>query len=119
MLPDYRVRQRDYLLEISRAMTSRLNVNDVLRLILQQSAEILNGQAALVALVEPDGKYHVRQAYGIPDPLLHQLEPMLKKAEKLEEAVETLEENLVSIAQTGLVSATPKEKFPRKFCRIL
>jgi PAS domain S-box-containing protein len=99
MLPDYRVRQRDYLLEISRAMTSRLNVNDVLRLILQQSAEILNGQAALVALVEPDGKYHVRQAYGIPDPLLNQLEPLLRKTEKLEEAVETLEENLVSVAQ--------------------
>jgi PAS domain S-box-containing protein len=99
MLPDYRVRQRDYLLEISRAMTSRLNVNDVLRLILQQSAEILNGQAALVALVEPDGKYHVRQSYGIPDPLLNQLEPMLKRAEKLEAAVETLEENLVNIAQ--------------------
>lgn len=99
MLPDYRVRQRDYLLEISRAMTSRLNVNDVLRLILQQSAEILNGQAALVALAEPDGKYHIRQAYGIPDPLLHQLEPVLHKSEKLEESVEMLEENLVSIAQ--------------------
>ncbi len=31
MLPDYRVRQRDYLLEISRALTSRLNLNEVLR----------------------------------------------------------------------------------------
>lgn len=99
MLPDYRVRQRDYLLEIIRAMTSRLNLNDVLRLILQQSAEILNGQAALVTLVEPDGKYRIRQAYGIPDPLLNQLEPILLKAKKLDEAVEMMEENLLAIAQ--------------------
>ncbi len=99
MLPDYRVRQRDYLLEIIRAMTSRLNVNDVLRLILQQSAELLNGQAALIALAEPDGHYHIRQAYGIPDPLLNQLEPILSKADDLDAAVETLEKNLLAIAQ--------------------
>jgi PAS domain S-box-containing protein len=99
MLPDYRVRQRDYLLEIIRAMTARLNVNDVLRLILQQSAELLNGQAALMALVEPDGRYHIRQAYGIPEPLLDQLKPLLVKADHLNVAVETLEENLLAIAQ--------------------
>lgn len=99
MLPDYRVRQRDYLLEIIRAMTSRLNVDDVLRQILQQSAELLNGQAALVALMESDGRYHIRHTYGIPDPLLHQLEPMLRKGEKLDETVEALEENLLAIAQ--------------------
>jgi PAS domain S-box-containing protein len=99
MLPDYRVRQRDYLLEISRALTSRLNLNDVLRLIVQQSAEILNGQAALIALVEPDGAYRIRQSYGIPEPLLDQLGPMLRRFEDVEEAFEALERNLISIAQ--------------------
>jgi PAS domain S-box-containing protein len=100
MLPDYRVRQRDILLEISRALTSRLNLNDVLRLILQQSAEILSGQAALIALVEPDGTYQIQQSYGIPEPLLDRLRPLLHQHQSVDEAVEALERNLVSIAQS-------------------
>jgi len=99
MLPDYRVRQRDYLLEISRALTSRLNLNEVLRLILQQSADMLNGQAALIALVEPDAHYTIHQSYGIPQPLLEQLKPMLSKLGDVDEAVTALERNLVAIAQ--------------------
>lgn len=99
MLPDYRVRQRDYLLEISRALTSRLNLNEVLRLILQQATDMLSGQAALVALLEPDGTYRIRQVYGIPDPMLAQLEPMLRDLAPVTEAVDALERNLVSIAQ--------------------
>ncbi len=99
MLPDYRVRQRDYLLEISRALTSRLNLNEVLRLILQQAAEMLNGHAALVALVEPDGRYTIRQSYGIPQPILDQLQPMLNQLEDVGEAVTALEHNLIAIAR--------------------
>jgi GAF domain-containing protein len=99
MLPDYRVRQRDYLLEISRALTSRLNLNEVLRLILQQAAEILNGHAALIALVEPDNRYTIRQSYGIPQPLLDQLQPLLNQLEDVGEAVTALERNLIAIAR--------------------
>jgi len=100
MLPDYRVRQRDYLLQISRALTSRLNVNDVLRMIVQQSTEMLNGQAGLVALMEPDGAYRIRQSYGIPEPLLTKLEPMLRRIDGAENAVAALEANLVAVAQS-------------------
>lgn len=100
MLPDYRVRQRDYLLEISRALTSRLNLNEVLHLILQQATDILNGQAALIALVEPDTRYTIRQSYGIPQPLLDQLAPILSSTEEVDEAVTALERNLVAVAQS-------------------
>jgi PAS domain S-box-containing protein len=99
MLPDYRVRQRDYLLEISRALTSRLNLNEVLRLILQQAAEMLNGHAALIALVEPDARYAIRQSYGIPQPLLDQLQPILNKLEDVDEAISALERHLIAIAR--------------------
>lgn len=99
MLPDYRVRQRDYLLEISRALTSRLNLSEVLRLILQQATDMLNGQAALIALVEPDARYTIRQSYGIPQPLLDQLRPILHQTEDVDEAVTALERNLVAIAE--------------------
>lgn len=100
MLPDYRVRQRDYLLEISRALTSRLNLNEVLRLILQQATDMLNGQAALIALVEPDARYTIRQSYGIPQPLLDQLKPILNRMEDVDEAVTALERNLVAFAES-------------------
>ena len=99
MLPDYRVRQRDYLLEISRALTSRLNLNEVLRLILQQAAEMLNGHAALIALVESDARYAIRQSYGIPQPLLDQLQPILNKLEDVDEAISALERHLIAIAR--------------------
>ncbi len=99
MLPDYRVRQRDYLLEISRALTARLDLDEVLRLMLQRSTELLNGQAALIALVEPNGTLGIRQSYGIGKPLLDQLLPMLAQTNDVEEAVTSLERNLVNIAQ--------------------
>ena len=35
---DYQLRQREYLLQISRAMTSRLDLPSVLRLILENAA---------------------------------------------------------------------------------
>ena len=107
MLPDYRVRQRDYLLEISRALTSRLDLKEVLKLMLQRSTEILDSQAALIALVEPDNngkqQYRIQQAYGIAMPVLDQLQPMLDKHANLEEAVEALEQHLINIVrQSGL-----------------
>jgi hypothetical protein len=39
-LLDYRIRQRDYLLSITQAMISRLNVRAVLRLILQAAVDM-------------------------------------------------------------------------------
>jgi len=51
LLPDYRVRQRDLLLEIIRAMTSQLDLGEVLKLVLQASVAMLaNHGKGLVAL---------------------------------------------------------------------
>lgn len=99
MLPDFRVRQRDYLLEISRALTSRLDLSEVLRLILQLSTEILNGQAALIALLDEDGRYRIRTSYGIAQPLLDQLKPLLNDIDDPRKAEEALRRNLIAIAQ--------------------
>ena len=52
MLPDYRVRQREYLLEISRALTEELDLNTLLGRILQISIEMLSGHSGFVALTE-------------------------------------------------------------------
>ena len=50
MLPDLRVRQRDYLLEISRALTQELDLDALLERILKISIEMLSGQAGLIIL---------------------------------------------------------------------
>ena len=77
MWPDYRVRQRDYLLEISRALTSELDITEVLRIILEASVEMLNGTAGLIALNEGDDGFAVSTSYGLRSDVLHFFEPLL------------------------------------------
>ncbi len=77
MLPDFRVRQRDYLLEISRAITQELELDKVLARILHISIEMLAGQAGIIALRELPGGWRVAAAQGIPPAFLRQLEPLL------------------------------------------
>jgi len=74
---DYQLRQREYLLEISRAMTSRLDLPSLLRLILENAAEMLRGQAGLVALRQENGRLRVYASYGLPPELLHLFAPLL------------------------------------------
>lgn len=77
MLPDFRVRQRDYLLEISRAITQELDLDKVLARIVQVSMEMLAGHAGLIALREEPGGWRVRVSKGISPSFLRQLEPLL------------------------------------------
>jgi len=74
---DYQLRQREYLLEISRAMTSRLDLPSVLRLILENAAEMLQGQAGLIALRQEDDSLRVHASYGLPPDILHLFAPLL------------------------------------------
>lgn len=77
MLTDYRVRQREYLLEISRALTAQLDLGEVLRLVLHSSVEILGGKSGLVALQNEIKGFNIRAAYGIPPTLLDLLSPIM------------------------------------------
>ena len=77
MLPDLRVRQRDYLLQVARAITEELELEKVLQLILRYSAEILAGHAGLVALREPDGGWTIAATYGINPEFKKALQPLL------------------------------------------
>jgi PAS domain S-box-containing protein len=74
---DYQLRQREYLLRISRAMTSRLDLPDLLRLILEHSAELLSGQVGLIALRQDDGSFRVVASYGLDPALLPFFAPLL------------------------------------------
>jgi len=77
MLPDFRVRQRDYLLEISRAITQELNLDNLLVRILRISAEMLAGQAGLCLLRGGQGGWMVAASHGIPPAFSRYLDPLL------------------------------------------
>ena len=85
MLPDFRVRQRDYLLELARALTQELNLDKLLERILTISVEMLAGQAGLIALREEKGGWRVAAANGIHPAFLHYLEPLLKQVTENED----------------------------------
>ncbi len=78
MLTDYRVRQRDHLLEISRALTAQLDLDELLTIVLEAAAEMLSGQASLIALREPeDGTFSIAASHGLPPALVPYFEPLL------------------------------------------
>jgi PAS domain S-box-containing protein len=78
MLTDYRVRQRDHLLEISRALTAQLDLDELLEMVLEAATEMLSGQASLIALRDPDeGDFEIRASYGLPQALVPYFEPLL------------------------------------------
>src|SRR5512141_2096219 len=76
MLPDFRVRQRDYLLEIARAITQELNLDTLLKRILDISVEMLAGQAGMIVLRQARG-WVVASTHGIPASFLFYLDPLL------------------------------------------
>ncbi|HWQ04560.1 MAG TPA: ATP-binding protein [Longilinea sp.] len=79
MLPDFRVRQRDYLLEIARALTEELDLNALLNRILTVSVEMVAGQAGLIALRTETGGWKVQVSQGIPPIFLRFLTPYLSQ----------------------------------------
>ena len=77
MLADFRARQRDYLLEISRALTQELDTNKLLGRILNISIEMLAGQAGLIALRSENVEWKITHSHNIPLAFLKYLEPFL------------------------------------------
>lgn len=76
-LYDNRVRQRDFLLEISRAMTVQLDLSEVLRLVLKASVAMLSGQVGLVGLRDEHDQYTIRAFLGVDSERLPDLNQRL------------------------------------------
>jgi PAS domain S-box-containing protein len=63
---DQRLRQRESLLQISRALTAQLDLTSVLELVIGFAVELLAGTSGLIALRDEDGLLRVRAAAGLP-----------------------------------------------------
>jgi len=100
MLPDFRIRQRDYLLEIARAITQELDLGQLLARILRISIEMLAGQAGLIALKESEG-WRVTAAQGIAPAFLSYLEPLLAEEQVSELNVVELNRMLKDLTYTA------------------
>lgn len=99
LLATYQLRQREFLLRITRAMTSRLDLPSLLRLILRSAAELVGCRAGLIVLTREEGdhadsmerhlldgehgarlhlpRFQIRAAYGIAANLLPSFDPLL------------------------------------------
>jgi PAS domain S-box-containing protein len=121
LLPDFRVRQRDYLLEITRAITQELNLDKLLARILTISIEMLAGQAGLIALRDVSGGWNVAASHGIPPAFLRQLDPLLAAIPEREEPaqyeireINRLLQSLTRAASWGLLTGVVLPLISRK-----
>ncbi len=87
LMATYQLRQREYLLRITRAMTSRLDLPSLLKLILSSAAEMVGCRAGLLVLERAESgfgrahtaitHYEIRAVYNIPLQYLTAFEPLL------------------------------------------
>jgi PAS domain S-box-containing protein len=87
LLATYQLRQREYLLRITRAMTSRLDLPSLLKLILSSAAEMVGCRAGLIALARSHAgpstelssyaQFQIRAVYNIPPQYWPAFEPLL------------------------------------------
>jgi PAS domain S-box-containing protein len=102
-LPDYPVRQRDFLLEISRAITAQLDLSEVLRRVLRASVAMTAARVGIVALhSEHDEQFTVRAFTGLQQdrvPLLNAKLMELVAVEQTGFSVEFLNTKLREMAE--------------------
>lgn len=118
-LPDFPVRQRDFLLEISRAITAQLDLEEVLRRVLHASVVMTAARVGVVALRDAAELFTVRAYTGVQKeqiPILNnKLQELIGAADggfnveflnaKLREMAETIDPSLVQFVAMPLIFA--------------
>ena len=74
---DQRLRQREFLLQVSRAITAQLDLTSVLDLVIDVAVDLLAGTVGLIALHDDNGALHVGAAPGLPRNLWPAFEALL------------------------------------------
>lgn len=120
MRPDSKTQQRDFLLEITRAITAQLDLGEVLRRVLHASVVMLAGRVGIIALRnEHDDMFYVRAYTGISSDIVPDLNQKLLELmegtgdgmsrdflnEKLREMADTIDAELQQSVAMPLVFA--------------
>src|SRR5512142_2460278 len=101
MLPDFRIRQRDYLLEIARALTLELDLSKLLERIIRIAVEMLAGQSGMIALRTEQGGWKIAGSHGMPAGFLKVIESFLVRVPDHEDP-ERFEIPEINRALTGM-----------------
>ncbi len=111
LLPDLRIRQRDYLLEIARALTEELDLDKLLSRILRIALEMLAGQAGLIALREKPGGWRAAAADGLAPNFIRYVQPLLKQIPEKDDpetselpAINRILQDIATLASFGLLT---------------
>lgn len=109
LLPDFRVRQRDYLLEIARLLTEELDLDKLLSRILRTALELLAGQAGLIALRDAPGGWRAAAAEGLAPNFIKYIQPLLRQIPEKEDpetselpAINRILQDIASLSSFGL-----------------
>ncbi|MGB0386045.1 MAG: ATP-binding protein [Ardenticatenaceae bacterium] len=78
-ISDFRLQQRDYLLKIARVMNERLDLPEVLGLVIRYAVQMTNGQAGVVAMREGEGPFKPVASYRLEEKYVHYLQPLLEQ----------------------------------------
>ena len=121
MLPDFRVRQRDYLLEINRTVTQELDLEKLLVRILDIAVEMLAGQAGLIVQRSEKGGWTITAYHGISSTLLRYLDPLLSAVPDHEDParfelpeINRLLQNVTQTVSLGLLTGVGLPLIARK-----
>jgi signal transduction histidine kinase len=121
LLPDLRVRQRDYLLEIARALSEELDLDKLLGRILRIALEMVAGQAGLIALRESPGGWRAAAADGLAPSFIKYVQPLLRQIPEKEDpetselpAINRILQDLATLASFGLITGVGLPLVARK-----
>lgn len=90
------LRERELIFEIGRTLMAELELNEVLRVILQATTDLVASKVGIVILAEPDEQlFRVVATYGVPQRILEKFRPLTqgipyadgKEREALEEVL--------------------------------
>lgn len=91
-----RLKQREHLLHIYRAITAQLDLHTVLERVVNFSVELLGGRVGLIVLRRQDGHFYVQTSSGLP----------LEGLEALNTLLEALPTTLEEAKQTAFLDVT-------------
>ncbi|GAB4110588.1 MAG: ATP-binding protein [Roseiflexaceae bacterium] len=76
MLESNHTRHLEVLLQLSRALTSQLDLNSLLNLVIEVTTDLLAGNSGLIGLIDEDGVWRVQAASRLPKEIWPAFEPL-------------------------------------------
>ncbi len=101
MLPDFQLLQRNYLLRISQAMSSQLDLRALLKIIMENAVELLAGQAGLIVLRQQNGNLTPAVSIGLPREVVPDFAPLWEDVPANEDGIPDIARRMALAARAA------------------